>query len=139
MQDAHAEGVSQDLVRLVVVTVADVGCSNEELKRVILVQVQRASFYLLLQLPHALLPIAVKKKRRVTQIFLLSERVKRDDGDGRIDSPAESQVFFVAPEDRRSCSDCGFGQHVMQDDHLDHRQMRLVSYMDKIVIITLFI
>lgn len=62
MQDAHAEGVSQDLVRLVVVTVADVGRGNEELKRVILVQVQRASFYLLLQLPHALLPIAVKKK-----------------------------------------------------------------------------
>lgn len=63
MQDAHAEGVSQDLVRLVVVTVADVGRGNEELKRVILVQVQRASFYLLLQLPHALLPIAVKKKK----------------------------------------------------------------------------
>lgn len=77
--------------------------------------------------------------RHVTQIFLLSETVKRMMGYGRWDSPAESQVFFVAPEDRRPCSDCGFGQHVMQDDHLDHRQMWLVSYMDKIVIITLFI
>lgn len=63
MQDAHAEGVSQDLVRLVVVAVADVGRSNEELKRVILIQVECASFDLLLQLPHALLPIAVKQTR----------------------------------------------------------------------------
>lgn len=59
LQDAHAEGVSQDLVCLVVVTVADVGRSHEQLKRVILVQVQCSGFYLLLQLPHALLPIAV--------------------------------------------------------------------------------
>lgn len=59
LQDAHAEGVSQDLVCLVVVTVADVGGSDEELKRVVLIQIQGASFDLLLQLPHALLPIAV--------------------------------------------------------------------------------
>lgn len=61
MQDAHAEGVSQDLVRLVVVTVADVGRSDEKLKRVILIQTECARFYLLLQLPHALLPVAVRE------------------------------------------------------------------------------
>lgn len=44
---------------LVVVTVADVGCSDEEFKRVVLIQIQCARFNLLLQLPHALLPIAV--------------------------------------------------------------------------------
>lgn len=46
-------------MRLIVVTVADVGCSDEELKRVILIQIQCASFNLLLQLPHTLLTIAV--------------------------------------------------------------------------------
>lgn len=58
LQDAHAVGVSQDLVCLVVVTIADVGRSDEEFKRVVLIQIQRASLDLLLQLPHALLPIA---------------------------------------------------------------------------------
>lgn len=59
LQDAHPVCVSQDLVGLVVVTVADVGCSDEEFKRVILIQIQRASIYFLLQVSHALLPIAV--------------------------------------------------------------------------------
>lgn len=58
LQDAHAKRVSQDLVRLIVVAVADVGGGDEELKRVVLVEVQRARFDLLLQLLHALLPIA---------------------------------------------------------------------------------
>lgn len=74
---------------LVVVTVADVGRSNEEFKRVILIQIQCACFDLLLQLSHALLPIA-----------------------------AEAEVFFVAPQYRGSCSDAGFRQHVMQNDNL---------------------
>lgn len=60
LQDTHAEGVSQDLVCLIVVTVSDAGCSYEQLKWVILIQIQGASFYFLLQLPHALFPIAVK-------------------------------------------------------------------------------
>lgn len=78
LQDAHAEGVSQDLVRLVVVTVTDVGRSNEEFKRVILVQIQCASFYFLLQLPHAFLPIAVKDIFFLdTNQNLLSEAVTR--------------------------------------------------------------
>lgn len=46
-------------MRLVVVTVPDVGCSDEEFKWVVLVQIQRASFDLLLQMSHTLLPIAV--------------------------------------------------------------------------------
>lgn len=59
LQDTHAVGVPQDLVRLIVVTVSDVGCSDEEFKRVVLIQGQSASFYLLLQMSHALLTIAV--------------------------------------------------------------------------------
>ena len=62
LQDTHAEGVSQDLVCLVVVAVSDVGCSDEEFKWVILVQIQRASFDLFLQMSHALLPIAISQK-----------------------------------------------------------------------------
>lgn len=46
-------------MRLVVVAVADVGRSDEEFKRVVLIQIQRACFDLLLQLSHALLPVAV--------------------------------------------------------------------------------
>lgn len=41
-----------------------------------------------------------------------------------INSPAESKVLFVAPENRRPSSDCSFGQHVMQNHHLDHEQKR---------------
>lgn len=37
LQNTHAIGVSQDLVGLIVVAVSDVGCSNEKLKRIILV------------------------------------------------------------------------------------------------------
>lgn len=48
---------------LVVVTVADVGCGNKEFKWVVLIQVQRARFNLLLQLFHALLSIAVSQMR----------------------------------------------------------------------------
>lgn len=75
LQDTHAKGVSQDLVRLIVVTVSDAGCSNEQFKRVILIQIQRASFYFLLQLPHAFLPIAVKQispeqRNKILQAFL---------------------------------------------------------------------
>lgn len=62
LQNTHAIGVSQDLVRFIVVTVSDVGCSNEKLKRIILVQVQRACFDLLLQLSHPLLSITRKQQ-----------------------------------------------------------------------------
>ena len=44
---------------LIVVTVADVGCSDEEFEGVVLIQVQRARFNLFLQLSHALLAVAV--------------------------------------------------------------------------------
>lgn len=44
LQDTHAEGVSQDLVCLVVVTVSDGGCGNKQFKWVIRIQIQRASF-----------------------------------------------------------------------------------------------
>lgn len=41
LEHAHAEGVAQDLVGLVVVAVADVGGGDEEFKGVILPYVQR--------------------------------------------------------------------------------------------------
>lgn len=47
-------------MRLIVVAVADVGGSDEELERVVLIQVQCARFDFLLQLPHALLSIAAR-------------------------------------------------------------------------------
>lgn len=72
LQDTHAEGVSQDLVRLIVVTVADVGGSDEELERVVLIQVQCAGFDFLLQLPHALLSIAVRDNVNKIKPLLLS-------------------------------------------------------------------
>ncbi len=37
LQNTHAIGVSQDLVRLIVVAVSDVGCSNEKLKGIVVV------------------------------------------------------------------------------------------------------
>ena len=57
LQDAHAVGVPQDLVRLVVVAVADVGGGDEQLEGVVLLQVQGARLNLLLQLPHAFLAV----------------------------------------------------------------------------------
>lgn len=71
LQDTHAEGISQDLVRLIVVTVSDAGRSNEQLKWVVLIQIQRARFYFLLQLSHALLPIAVKYIMQFVKIHTL--------------------------------------------------------------------
>lgn len=50
-------------MRLIVVAVADVGGSDEELERVVLIQVQRARFDFLLQLPHALLSVAEEGQR----------------------------------------------------------------------------
>lgn len=64
MQNTHAEGVSQDLVCLIVVTVSDAGCSNKQFKWIILIQIQCASFDFLLELPHALFPIAVKQNKQ---------------------------------------------------------------------------
>ena len=58
-------------MRLVVVTVADVGGSDEEFKRVVLVQIQCASFNLLLQLSHALLPIAASDILDISNLCLL--------------------------------------------------------------------
>ena len=110
---------------LIVVTVADVGCSDEEFKRVILIQIQCAGFNLLLQLPHTLLPIAVSdtfdKSNHLSSLIqqntLISVRSSR--------SPAKPEVFFVAPEYGGSCSDGSFRQHVMQNDNLDQRQIKL--------------
>lgn len=59
LQDAHAVSVSKNLVCLVVVAVADVSGSNKQLKGVILLNVQSARLDLLLELTHALLPVAV--------------------------------------------------------------------------------
>lgn len=39
--------------------------------------------------------------------------------------PAEAQLFLIAPEDRWSGSDCGFGQHVVQDDYLDEVKLNM--------------
>ena len=37
-------------------------------------------------------------------------------------SPAEAQLLLVAPQNWGPSSDGGFGQHVVQDDHLEQRQ-----------------
>ena len=47
-------------MRLFVVTIADVGCGDKEFKGIVLLHVQGARFDFLLQLPHALLSIAVE-------------------------------------------------------------------------------
>lgn len=57
LQDTHAKRVAQDLVGLVVVTVANVCGCYEELKGVILLYVQSSILYFLLQLPHPLFPM----------------------------------------------------------------------------------
>lgn len=59
-------------MRLIVVTVADVGGSDEELERVVLIQVQCARFDFLLQLPHALLSITVTDNVNKIKPLLLS-------------------------------------------------------------------
>lgn len=121
LQDTHAERVSQDLVGLVVVAVADVGSCDEELKRVVLVQVQRPRFDLLLQLLHAFLAIAARASGDTSR--LLRSALDEAHWSRRSSLPAESQVLLVAPEDRRSSSDCSFGQHVMKNNNL-HGQQR---------------
>lgn len=55
LEDAHAEGVAEDLVGLGVVAVADGGGRHEELEGVLLLGVQQAPLSQLLYLPHALL------------------------------------------------------------------------------------
>lgn len=110
-------------MRLVVVTVADVGGSNEELKRVILIQIQGASFNLLLQLSHALLPIAVHIHWDTSTAALLSPCRHCNHLSGwSLYLPAKAQIFFIAPKHRGSSSDSSFRQHVMQDHDLDQRK-----------------
>ena len=58
LQRAHAVGFAEDLVGLVVVAVADVGRGDEQLERVVFVDIQVASFDFLLELLHFLLPVA---------------------------------------------------------------------------------
>lgn len=83
LQDTHAERVSQDLVRLVVVAVADVGGGDEELERVVLVQVQRARFDFLLQLLHAFLPIAARDSGDTSRPSAFSSKTRHfGPGDG---------------------------------------------------------
>ena len=55
LQDTHAVCAAEDLVRLVVVRVADGGRRDKQLKRVVLVHVQLPALDLLLQLLHPLL------------------------------------------------------------------------------------
>lgn len=105
---------------LVVVAVADVGGCDEELKRVVLIQVQRPRFDFLLQLLHAFLPIAARASEHTSRPQRSALNVSRWSRTSSL--PAETQVLFVAPEDRRSSSDCSFGQHVMKNNHLDGQQ-----------------
>lgn len=48
LEDTHAEGVAQDLVRLVVVAVANVGGGDKEFKGVVLLYVQSSVLYFFL-------------------------------------------------------------------------------------------
>lgn len=57
LENTHAKRVAQDLVRLIVVAVANVGGSYEEFKGVILLYVQRPVLYFFLQLSHSFLPM----------------------------------------------------------------------------------
>ena len=59
LQHTHAVGVSQNLVCLRVVAVADVSGCNKEFKGVILLQVESPTPQLFLQLTHPLLSMAV--------------------------------------------------------------------------------
>lgn len=55
LENTHAVGVTEDLVRLIVVAVADVCSSDEELEWIIIANVHHSSFDLLLELLHTLL------------------------------------------------------------------------------------
>lgn len=57
LQDAHAEGVAQDFVGVVVIAVADVGGGHEQREGVLLLGVQQPSHHHLLNLPHSLLAV----------------------------------------------------------------------------------
>lgn len=58
LEDAHAEGVAKDFMRFGVEAVADLRRQDEQLERVVLVDVHLARLADLLHLPHALLPVA---------------------------------------------------------------------------------
>ena len=58
LQHTHSVGVPEDLVCFCIVAVADVCGSNEEFKRIILLQIKSSTFYLLLQLFHTFLAMA---------------------------------------------------------------------------------
>jgi len=76
-------------VRLVVVAVADVGGGDEELKGVVLFDVEFTDFDLVLDGLHALLAVG-----------------------------GEAELFLVAPEDGGTRLYGGLGEHVVEDDAL---------------------
>jgi len=91
LQHAHAERLSEDLVRLLVEAVPDVRGGHEQLERILRRLLLRldASRDLALDLAHALLTV-----RR------------------------EAQILLVTPQHRGPCAHGGLGQHVVQVDHL---------------------
>lgn len=57
LEDAHAEGVAQDLVGFIVVAVANVCGRHEQFEGVILLYVQCPVLYFFLELSHPFLPV----------------------------------------------------------------------------------
>ena len=89
LEDTHPVSVAEDLVGLVVITVADVGRRHKHLEGVLLVNLHLTILDLLVQLLHLFLPVARKSK-----------------------------LLLVTPEDIWPRLDCGLGEHVVEDNHL---------------------
>lgn len=66
LEHTHAVCISEYLVSFRVVAVSYVGCSDEELKRIVLADIDATTLQLLLQLTHALLAMAVRSSDQCT-------------------------------------------------------------------------
>ena len=110
LEDAHPVSVAENLVGLVIITVADVGRRHKHLEGVLLVNLHLAVLDLLVQLLHLFLPVA-----------------------------GESELLLVAPEDIGPRLDGGLGEHVMEDHDLvpglvpDHNKHRPPTLTDAIL------
>ena len=76
LQHTHSVGVPEDLVCFCIVAVADVCGSNEELKRIVLLQIKSSTFYLLLQLFHTFLAMAEADTGRACTLNVSRPSVK---------------------------------------------------------------
>ena len=122
LEHAHAICVSKYLVSFRVVAVSDVGCSDEELKGIVLAHINATTLQLLLQLTHSLLAMAARLSHQRTMPlhyqFLFY-------------SPAKSQLLLVAPEDSWASLHTCLAQHVMKEYNLQtHNNTCTPAWMD---------